>query len=286
MGEIVDGCKALSFRLARRRAFDPGAADRALAGAWERAIDGLVRDGRLTADRRGDGAAASAAERLGAGAQRARACRRSRGSSRLRVAPGARCRARWPRRSMAAEARRRRDLDAEDWWFRGRLRRRAARPPARRWSWHSTGSRRSPRSTSTARACSTASRCSPRTRSTSDALLQAHNELAICCRALAPRLPERPTAARPVADAARRRRQPALLPDDAAGPGPGFAPGPGCRGPWRPVSARAPSRLRARRRAGAARAVDDDGTGCGSAPCCGRWPERWPASVLPASSST
>jgi hypothetical protein len=42
MGEIVDGCKALSFRLARRRAFDPEPAIVALAGAWERAIDGLI----------------------------------------------------------------------------------------------------------------------------------------------------------------------------------------------------------------------------------------------------
>jgi hypothetical protein len=41
MGEIVDGCKALSFRLARRRAFDPAPTIATLAGAWERAIDGL-----------------------------------------------------------------------------------------------------------------------------------------------------------------------------------------------------------------------------------------------------
>ncbi|MGH2875996.1 MAG: DUF1839 family protein [Solirubrobacteraceae bacterium] len=43
MGEIVDGCKALSFRLARRRAFEPEPAIEALAGAWERAL-GCVRD--------------------------------------------------------------------------------------------------------------------------------------------------------------------------------------------------------------------------------------------------
>jgi hypothetical protein len=41
MQEIVAGCKALSFRLARRRAFDPTATVDALAGAWQRAIDGL-----------------------------------------------------------------------------------------------------------------------------------------------------------------------------------------------------------------------------------------------------
>ena len=41
MGEIVDGCKALSFRLARRRAFDPQPLLSSLADAWERAIGGL-----------------------------------------------------------------------------------------------------------------------------------------------------------------------------------------------------------------------------------------------------
>jgi hypothetical protein len=41
MQEIVDGCKALSFRLARRRVFDPAPPIEALAGAWERAMAGL-----------------------------------------------------------------------------------------------------------------------------------------------------------------------------------------------------------------------------------------------------
>jgi hypothetical protein len=35
MSAIVDGCKALSFKLARRRDFDPGPAVAALAAAWE-----------------------------------------------------------------------------------------------------------------------------------------------------------------------------------------------------------------------------------------------------------
>ncbi len=39
---IVDGCKALSFRMARRRPFDPGERIDALAAAWQRAIDLLV----------------------------------------------------------------------------------------------------------------------------------------------------------------------------------------------------------------------------------------------------
>jgi hypothetical protein len=42
MGEIVDGCKTLSFRLARRRAFDPAPLLDRLAAAWARAIGGLV----------------------------------------------------------------------------------------------------------------------------------------------------------------------------------------------------------------------------------------------------
>jgi Domain of unknown function (DUF1839) len=40
--EIVDGCKALSFRLARRREFDPGALVGSLADSWERAMGALV----------------------------------------------------------------------------------------------------------------------------------------------------------------------------------------------------------------------------------------------------
>ncbi|HTU78125.1 MAG TPA: DUF1839 family protein [Solirubrobacteraceae bacterium] len=41
--EIVEGCKVLSFRLARRRAFEPGEMLATLAGAWERAM-GLLDD--------------------------------------------------------------------------------------------------------------------------------------------------------------------------------------------------------------------------------------------------
>jgi Domain of unknown function (DUF1839) len=41
MGEIVDGCKLLSLKLARRRAFDPAPTIDALAAAWERATGGL-----------------------------------------------------------------------------------------------------------------------------------------------------------------------------------------------------------------------------------------------------
>ncbi|MGZ4166827.1 MAG: DUF1839 family protein [Solirubrobacteraceae bacterium] len=41
MGEIVDGCKALSFRLARRRRFDSAPTIATLAAAWETAIDAL-----------------------------------------------------------------------------------------------------------------------------------------------------------------------------------------------------------------------------------------------------
>jgi hypothetical protein len=38
MAEIVEGCKVLGFRLARRRAFDPAPVLESLAGAWGRAI--------------------------------------------------------------------------------------------------------------------------------------------------------------------------------------------------------------------------------------------------------
>lgn len=42
LGEIVDASKALSFRLARRREFDPEPLIGTLAGAWTRAMDALV----------------------------------------------------------------------------------------------------------------------------------------------------------------------------------------------------------------------------------------------------
>jgi hypothetical protein len=41
LSRIVEGCKALSFRLARRRAFDPGPTVEALAAAWEQAVTRL-----------------------------------------------------------------------------------------------------------------------------------------------------------------------------------------------------------------------------------------------------
>ena len=42
MREIVDGCKALSFRLARRRPFEMGPLVASLADAWARAMEALV----------------------------------------------------------------------------------------------------------------------------------------------------------------------------------------------------------------------------------------------------
>jgi Domain of unknown function (DUF1839) len=42
MGEIADGCKALSFRLARRRPFDAEPLIVALAHAWARAVEDLL----------------------------------------------------------------------------------------------------------------------------------------------------------------------------------------------------------------------------------------------------
>jgi hypothetical protein len=41
MGEIVDACKAMSFRLARRRAFDAEPLIATMGAAWERAIEAL-----------------------------------------------------------------------------------------------------------------------------------------------------------------------------------------------------------------------------------------------------
>jgi hypothetical protein len=41
LATIVDGCKTLSFRLARRRPFEPGPAITALAQAWDEATGRL-----------------------------------------------------------------------------------------------------------------------------------------------------------------------------------------------------------------------------------------------------
>ena len=41
LAEIVDGAKALSFRLARRKPFDPAELLGPMACAWERAMTGL-----------------------------------------------------------------------------------------------------------------------------------------------------------------------------------------------------------------------------------------------------
>jgi hypothetical protein len=40
---IVDGCQVLSFRLARRRAFDPAPAIAQMAGTWDATMQGLER---------------------------------------------------------------------------------------------------------------------------------------------------------------------------------------------------------------------------------------------------
>ena len=42
MGRIVEGCKVLGFKLARRRAFDPSEAMRALSDAWSEAMGSLA----------------------------------------------------------------------------------------------------------------------------------------------------------------------------------------------------------------------------------------------------
>ncbi len=41
LAQIVEGCKVLSFRLARRRPFDPEPAVAALATAWDEAVASL-----------------------------------------------------------------------------------------------------------------------------------------------------------------------------------------------------------------------------------------------------
>ena len=43
LDRIVEGAKVLSFRLARRRAFDPQPAVEGMAAAWQEAMDALAR---------------------------------------------------------------------------------------------------------------------------------------------------------------------------------------------------------------------------------------------------
>ena len=260
---IVDGCKALGFRLARRRAFDPSRRSRRSARPGSEAIAALEEVARMT----------SAA---GAGARcRAAACVGVEGHEGVELARrlgGGAC-------APAGCARRRARCDGRSSWrprpCRGPPRRRCARRPASAWrrarlrrrglvvSDALRGARRRPRGEEVVLALRRASPPSPRSTSTARSLLDSEldvralrrrcrrrccaddNELAICCRALAPllRVRRRPRArwrTRLVADGELRFFRTMLL-----GRAPGFAPGPG-RG--RAVAAGAASSAGARSR--------------------------------------
>ena len=265
MGEIVDGCKALSFRLARRRAFDPAPSLAAMAAAWERAMGPPLM-------RRPAGAAAAAMARhrlssaLGGWRRAPPGCVRATpaisdgfGGAR-RCVPrdggrGARC----ERRTRAARRLRRRGLVVSP-----APSTRAARPPARRWSCTrgaGDGRRGLPQRRARARQRVDVRRARGRRRRAA----AAHNELAICCRALAPLLAvrRRPRArwrTRLVADGDLRFYRTMLL-----GPCPGLRARAGGGRAVAPGAARAPARLvltarlrraaRRRRRVGSDRAA-------------------------------
>ena len=277
------------FRLARRRAVRPRAVDRG-AGATRGSgrsprstrppLTDRPRRRRVAASAGAGPRAARAERRLGAGRHRAG---RVRGpeprSPRWTGVPaavpgtvaGALAAAALAAASAATSTR-------SDWWFRVALRAPSPRPTGRRWCSRSTGSPRSPRSTSTASGSSTASRCSPPTSVDVGATAgRGHNELAICCRALTPLL--RRAAGRGLAGAPGSCSEGNLrfFRTMLIGRAPGFAPGPPVVGPWRPVRARAPPR-RWCSRICALRAACAAPTACSSA---ARSCARSPASQLP-----
>ena len=136
------------------------------------------------------------------------------------------------------------DFDAEDWWFRTQLRRRAGGRGRGGACCASTASRPSPRSTSTASACSTATRCSLAHALDVGGRLRGDNELAICCRALGSAAGA--CAAGPARAGARGWSPTATCASSArccSAARPGFAPGTGGR---RPVAAGARSSAAAR----------------------------------------
>ena len=277
LARIVEGCKALSFRLARRRAFEPAAAVAALAAAWDEAMARLDELARLSArlvaptgagPRRGPRAASRCREGWEASPRRL---------PELSAEPADGARAGWPR---ARAGHRRRRAARRGRVARGRaarLRRRglvvshAASPPSRRADGeqvvlcldgiatvaevHLNGERVLDSDSMFAATRSTSARCCAR-----------ENELAIRCRALAPLLSarRRPRArwrTRLVADGNLRFFRTMLL-----GRAPGFAPGPAG---GRAVARRAP-RAPPTRRGRAARAARHASSGRRRA--C--WPSR------------
>ena len=174
------------------------------------------------------------------------------------------------------------EIDGSDWWFRLAFDAEPAAPGERvgsRWA----VSRRFRRSTSTASRCSTSESMFAGHELDVGARLRGANELAICFRALGPRLRARrsPRArwrTRLVSEGNLRFYRTMLL-----GRAPGFAPGPAVTGPWRPVTlerASGPSVTAVRLRAHMA--GDDGILDCAARviPAPGEpWPERLPVTV-------
>ena len=124
-------------------------------------------------------------------------------------------------------------LDAEDWWFRTRF---AAAPAG-----NGRGGRAAPRRDRDDRRRPAQRRADRESESMFAGhavdvgeLVGGSHELAIRCRALRPLLRSAPPA-RPLADAARRRREPALVPHIAPRARPGLRARAAGRRPWRPV---------------------------------------------------
>ena len=197
------------------------------------------------------------------------------------------CPGNWRRRAAATAGLPTGDLDCRGLVVPDRRSTRSRPGPARRSFCASAASRRSPRSSSTASSILRSESMFERHVVDVGDRLRGHNELAIRFRALRPQLAAQRRPRRPLADAARRRQQPALVPDDAPRAGsPAFAPGPAAVGPWRRGGAGAASRSRRRRSGGFAPRVEgDDGRPDGSGASSGRWTGR-PDDGRPTSRST
>jgi len=250
LAEVVEGCKALSFRLARRRSFEPEPAITALAAAWTRHwLDSMTQslEFRQSASP-GTRARVEGHEvrQLSDGWQAAATPARSvLGPAELdevgwfpahvpgTAASALRDAGVW-RQGVA------RDFDAEDWWFRTSLTRR--RGPRRGGGavprWHRDRCRGLLNGQRVLESDSMFARHALDV----GALLHGENQLTIRCRALAPLLRERRRPRARWRSRLCRRRQPPLLSHDAPRTGTGLRAGPAAVGPWREV------RLERRRR--------------------------------------
>ncbi len=283
-GEIVDGCKVLCFRLARRREFDPAPADRRhLAG-------GLARSGGRRVPRAGgsalpDGARERRATRLaGRGLRAVPAARRR--AELDRAAPGCAPPCLGPPRARCATAG---ELGAPATRAISTPRTGGSAPPSTRRR-AAAGEESVLRLDGLATVAEVylngeligaeSSRCSRvHAIAVGGASARARNELVICCRALAPLLRERGAGRAPAGAPWSPTSDLRFFRTMLLGRAPGFAPGPAVGRTVAPGLARAPAGHRGRRVSScgpASRAT----TGCSPCGCAASVARRRPIESL------